>query len=96
MKTINGFDDCLQYVQHLGFGKVAKGPGWIPLAQGLLCDTCDNLLAASGQTSWYEKTFKPFRVRYTYDHDSQGQRYPVRRNRGQFTLVLQDGRKVNA
>jgi hypothetical protein len=62
MKTINSFDDCLYYSIHIGVGKVQRNPGWIPYAQKKLCDFCDKLMAMSGNTTWYHKEFKPFKV----------------------------------
>ena len=61
---IDSFDDCLAYVHRLGVCKVAKGPGWIPDAQKRLCDTCNKILAQTGQDSWYQVTFRPFFIHY--------------------------------
>ena len=64
MKTINCFDDCLDYVNRMGAVKVEKGPGWIPEWQRIACNICDKILAMSGQDSWYHKTFQPITVEY--------------------------------
>jgi hypothetical protein len=64
MKVINGFEDCLNYVSHLGVIPQIKSPGWIPNYQDKICNLCDKLRDASVQFSWYHDEFKPFKVRF--------------------------------
>lgn len=71
MKIINNFDDCLNYVNRLGFA----GSGNISYRQECLCFICNFLRNASGQTSWYK--MQPFYVRFsTYKEKSTGYCYP--------------------
>jgi hypothetical protein len=42
MKVLNTFEEALDYVNRLGFAG-AKGPGWIPVAQGRMCDVIEAL-----------------------------------------------------
>ena len=62
MKTIHGFDDCLNYVNRLGLVKISKSAGWIPIWQEKACALCDKLLHMSGQITWYHVSFIPFGV----------------------------------
>jgi hypothetical protein len=60
----DSFDSVFAYVQRLPRLTVGKGLGWIPYQQRVWCDVCDKLLHASGNTTWYHKTFLPFEVEY--------------------------------
>jgi hypothetical protein len=62
MKTVTCFDDCLAYVNKMGFIPKDKAPGWIPDWQRKACDLCDKFLAMSGQDTWYQ--MKAFEVEY--------------------------------
>jgi hypothetical protein len=66
---INDFDDCLNYVNRLGFA----GNGNIAYRQERLCFICDFLRNASGQASWYK--LQPFTVCFS-NHKSNGFCYP--------------------
>ena len=62
MRKIVCFDDCLDYVNKMGFIPKDKSPGWIPDWQRRACNFCDKLLGMSGQDTWYR--MKPFDVEY--------------------------------
>jgi hypothetical protein len=86
MKEINSFDDALQYVHRLGFA----GSGNIVTRQSNLCDVTDLFLKASGQISWYQQTFEPFKVRFKPYRDSWGK---INRRNSRFEILLKDGSK---
>ena len=73
-KVIESFDDCLDYVIHIGFD---NSKNCMAYRQSALCSVCDWLLRTSGQTSWYQETFVPFGVRFhRYTDDNTGFSYP--------------------
>lgn len=72
MKVINDFDECLEYVNRLGFA----GGGNMMTKQQSLCDICDLLLDLSMQKIWDSKEFIPFKVKLTRFY-SNGFYYPM-------------------
>jgi hypothetical protein len=77
MRKITNFDDCLNYVNGFGFA----GRGSISTMQSSLCDACDLLLKASGQSTWYHKEFQPFYVRMRKYYAPNTKNYFPWRNR---------------
>ena len=86
MKLIDSFDTCLSYANRLGFA----GKSNIANMQRNLCNVADTLLEASGNTTWYHKEFKPFRV-VLHTYKSNGFCYPAL---GSFDIIKADGTKV--
>lgn len=89
MKTIRSVDDAWDYVRRLGFGERPGSPGWIPEAQRRIDIVTRALLAASGQSSWYQKTFKPFKVKFHRYKSPEGHIFPWR---SAFLVVGDDGK----
>ena len=68
MKILNNFQEALDYVNRLGFAG-SKGPGWIPVAQGRMCDVINELESAvvgkpKDEIKWPGESPYPFRVRF--------------------------------
>lgn len=80
MKKIHGFNECLQYVVHLGM----TPKGTINYREHVLCCICDRLMQAGGNSSWYHKTFKPFYVRF----NRKNQQFLVQSNKTQSLINL--------
>jgi len=89
MKAIKSFDDALHYCNRLGFA----GSGNIQGRQDSLVRATEALLRASGQTSWYQKEFKPFKVEFhRYKETGFGHGYPWLSS---FDIVRSDGTKTH-
>jgi hypothetical protein len=89
VKKITSVDDALAYVSRLGFGERPGHAGWIPEHQRRVSIAADALLQASGQTSWYQKTFKPFKAEFHRYKSPEGHVFPWR---SAFLVVNEDGK----
>lgn len=84
-KEIADPDSAYEYVNRLGF---AGGGGNIATKQQDLTVVVDALLEASGNTTWYHKVFKPFRVQFKTHVAPSGHKFPWL---GKFTVKAVDG-----
>jgi len=89
MKKITSVDDAWAYCKKLGFGERPGYPGWIPESQRRLSAVVDALLAASGQSTWFQKTFKPFKVEFHRYKSPEGHSFPWR---SAFLVVNEEGK----
>ena len=71
-KVINNYEDCFNYVNLLGFA----GNGTIQHKQMSLNAIAQKLCDVSGNNTWFNKEFKPFKVKFNRFYSESGFYFP--------------------